>query len=43
MSFVTSRPRVKTHGVAADDKIVNVVRGEYRQQISEVRVEGHVP
>jgi len=38
-----SRPRVKTHGVAADDKIVNVVRGEYRQQISEVRMEGHVP
>ena len=31
---------MKTHGVAADDKIVNVVRGEYRQQISEVQKHG---
>ena len=35
-------PRVESHGVATDDEIINVVRGEYRQQISEVRGEGHV-
>jgi hypothetical protein len=31
------------HGVATNDEVINVVRGEYRQQISEVRVQGHVP
>jgi hypothetical protein len=31
------------HRVAAHHEIVKLVRGEYRQQISEVRVAGHVP
>jgi hypothetical protein len=33
-----SRPPVKTHGVAADDEIVNVARGEYRQQACPLRL-----
>jgi len=36
-------PGVETYGVPTDNQVVNLVSGEDRQQIFEVRVEWHVP